>query len=96
VGWGWWQAVSLDKGNRTEVGVQSKQVLCYSLILAGGLSNLIDRIVWGGVRDWLPIPLTPLHNNLADWLIVISCIGLVWLMIMQSRSSKIDLIKSTH
>ena len=42
-----------------------------SMLLAGALSNLIDRVVWGAVRDWLPIPFTSLTNNLADWMIAI-------------------------
>jgi lipoprotein signal peptidase len=47
------------------------------LILAGGLSNIIDRFVWGGVQDWLPLPMTDLTNNLADWMIGIGILGLV-------------------
>lgn len=34
------------------------------------LANLLDRFVHGAVVDWLPIPLTNMHNNLADILIV--------------------------
>lgn len=45
----------------------------------GGVSsNLIDRLVFGGVRDWLPIPFTQLNNNLADYAISIGLVGLVW------------------
>ena len=39
------------------------------LILAGAISNLLDRIIWGGVVDWLPVPFLSLKNNLADWAI---------------------------
>lgn len=41
------------------------------VFLGGVLSNLLDRLIWGGVRDWLPIPVVNLRNNLADWSIVI-------------------------
>lgn len=44
----------------------------------GAVSNGIDRLVWGGVRDWLPIPGTTLHNNLADWLISFAVVYLLW------------------
>lgn len=56
-----------------------KQRPAVILILAGAISNLIDRIVWGGVVDWLPIPFLGLKNNLADWAIFIG----VWLVILK-------------
>lgn len=48
-----------------------------SPVLAGtffgaGLSNIFDRVWYGAVRDWLPIPGTSVTNNLADWLIFLS------------------------
>ena len=36
------------------------------LFLGGAFSNGIDRVVWGGVQDWIPWPLVQLDNNLAD------------------------------
>jgi signal peptidase II len=45
------------------------------LILAGAISNLLDRIVWGGVLDWLPVPFFNLTNNFADWAIFF---GVIW------------------
>lgn len=39
------------------------------LILAGGMANIVSRLVWGGVVDyWNFFGL--FHNNLADWMIV--------------------------
>ena len=78
VGWGWWRIARVTCNGQILTKKQSLQLIGYSMILAGGISNLIDRLIWGGVRDWLPIPWTPLHNNLADWMIVIGCLGLVW------------------
>jgi len=41
-----------------------------SLFFAGAISNLVDRFLFmGQVRDWLPIPVFNLVNNLADWYI---------------------------
>jgi len=40
------------------------------LFLGGAMSNIVDRLVLGGVRDFLPVPFTQIHNNLADWFIV--------------------------
>lgn len=40
------------------------------LFFAGAVSNLLDRFMHNGqVKDWLPIPLTSVVNNLADWYI---------------------------
>ncbi len=40
------------------------------LFFAGATSNLIDRLILGGVRDVLSIPGTNLNNNLADYFII--------------------------
>lgn len=32
----------------------------------GAVSNLVDRILFGGVQDWLPLPWLGVTNNLAD------------------------------
>ncbi len=34
------------------------------------MSNIVDRLVLGGVRDFLPLPFVDMKNNLADWFIV--------------------------
>lgn len=46
------------------------------LVIAAGLSNQIDRIFWGGVRDWILLPGLDLKNNIADWVIALSLIAL--------------------
>lgn len=48
------------------------------LILAAGFSNWLDRLFLGGVRDWLIVPLWGGRNNLADWLVIVGCIGWWW------------------
>lgn len=49
-----------------------------SLIWAGGVSNSFDRLRWGGVIDFLPVPFFDLRNNFADWLITIGIIVFLW------------------
>lgn len=46
------------------------------LILVGGWVNMIDRIIFGYVRDywWLG----PVYNNIADWIISIGVIVFIW------------------
>jgi signal peptidase II len=53
------------------------QVLALSLIAAGGIGNLIDRISWGYVRDFLNVGLGPIRTgifNVADAAMMAGCI----------------------
>ncbi len=49
-----------------------KNFFALSLLLGGSLANLIDRMINGAITDWIPIPLTNLYNNVADWAIFFS------------------------
>lgn len=58
------------------------KIFVYSLIAAGGLGNLYDRIIYGGVFDFLDFHIADYHwpaFNLADSLI---CVG-VFLIILE-------------
>lgn len=50
----------------------------YVVLVSAGFSNLIDRAIYGGVRDFLPVPFTTIQNNLADWAILIAVLMLFW------------------
>lgn len=54
-----------------------KNQLAAGLFFGGGISNVLDRALYGGVRDWLSVPLTTLSNNLADWAIGIALVLLL-------------------
>lgn len=41
-------------------------------------SNILDRILFGGVRDFLPVPILGVRNNLADWGIILSLLWIFW------------------
>lgn len=56
------------------------------LFLGGGVSNIIDRVMLGCVRDWLPIPFTQILNNLADWAIFAG-IALLWIASLSKQRS---------
>lgn len=66
--------------------VDRKTLTSFTLILAGGFSNLIDRIVWGYVVDY--IDLTNYFDfpifNIADiyivigWIMLFICITIYW------------------
>lgn len=59
-------------------------------ILGGGISNVLDRIFFSGVRDWMTMPVIGIHNNLADWAIVV---GLICFVIVQYRD---DFTSTSH
>ncbi|HEX7018357.1 MAG TPA: signal peptidase II [Patescibacteria group bacterium] len=65
---------------------EQKNPLGMSLFLAGAASNLIDRVYFGAVRDWLSIPLIGLTNNLADWMIVIGL--MLWLVALAKSAPR--------
>ena len=50
-----------------------KNWFCFCLIIAGAISNLLDRSIWGGVIDYLGLNIKNFHLNfnLADILIVL-------------------------
>jgi len=48
------------------------------LIILGGILNLVERVVFGGVNDYWKIPFTNIYNNINDYLILIGGIIVVW------------------
>jgi len=60
-------------------------------LIAGGSANLVDRVWFGAVRDWLPMPLLGGKNNIADWILSIGVFGIiVALLRMQESSIKVE------
>ncbi|MBL7154963.1 MAG: signal peptidase II [Candidatus Portnoybacteria bacterium] len=54
----------------------------FSLIILGGLSNLLDRIIFGYVIDWLRVFFLPISIfNIADLMIVGGIITLIGILI---------------
>lgn len=56
----------------------AKHPVATGLFFGGAFSNLIDRLVLGGVRDWIPVPFLPFQNNLADLAIWVSLAMMIW------------------
>lgn len=54
---------------RTWIRLNKMQHYAWSFVLAGGLSNIVERIVFGHVRDFIPIANGML--NVADFFILI-------------------------
>ncbi len=62
--------------------------VCATFFFAGSLSNLIDRVLYEGVIDWLPIPLVSVYNNLADWYIFIAILSLLIVSLKPTKHAK--------
>ena len=50
--------------------LQQRFPILYGAIAGGAVSNVLDRLLLGGVQDWLPILGLSITNNIADWVIV--------------------------
>jgi len=57
------------------------------LFLGGIWANTFDRVAYGAVRDWLPVPGLGLYNNLADWAIALACIVWIYLFFFKTKTS---------
>lgn len=64
--------------------IDTKTAIAISLILAGGVSNLIDRIVRGGILDFIKIKHFAIFN-IADCYIVMGWLLLVIFLVKYNR-----------
>jgi|TARA_B100002003_G_C14107739_1_gene532799 signal peptidase II len=60
------------------------------LQLGGAFGNLLDRVIYGRVTDFIKIGLWPVFN-LADSAVVVGIIILVWLLAFPKRKAKMRL-----
>ncbi|MEX0895956.1 MAG: signal peptidase II [Patescibacteria group bacterium] len=70
-----------------------RDYLLLGMFVGGGMSNLLDRVLVGGVRDWLPLPILGVRNNIADWAISLSVAVLLLLEVYrwyQARDRKAE------
>lgn len=66
----------------------ASQAIMISLIVGGGMSNLIDRLLQGSVTDFLNIGLGSLRTgifNIADVAIMAGAIGLIALELLERK-----------
>lgn len=82
-GFNYWLIISLLIGVwlTFEIIVKAKtfpKKLMLVFFLAGAVSNLIDRLIFSGVRDWWSWPILGFNNNLADIWITIGLLGIIY------------------
>ena len=65
-----------------------KYPLLAGMLFGGGISNVLDRILYPGVRDWLSVPGMNIKNNLADWAIFIAIISILYLELVKQRQEQ--------
>lgn len=53
------------------------------LLVFGACSNLIDRLQYGGVIDWLIVPGLNIKNNLADWMVFLA---VIWFLVVEFKN----------
>ncbi len=61
-----------------------------AIFFGGALSNLLDRMLYSGVRDWITLPGLHLKNNIADCFV---CIGLgliLWNIVKDKNGTYAD------
>lgn len=66
----------------------SRQKLALAFILSAGLSNLIDRLVYQGVRDVIYYPWFGIYGNIADIVISISVIWVIYSELSQESDTQ--------
>lgn len=71
--------------------LKDAQRICLSLIVGGGIGNIIDRIFQGSVTDFINVGIGPLRTgifNVADMAILFGAIGLIAFEFWLERKSK--------
>ena len=65
--------------------------VCLGLIFAGAVGNLIDRIGFGCVRDFLLFQVNGFawpNFNVADAALTVGCLGLAWCFLTEKKSRR--------
>ena len=78
--------ITFIKNQRTQI--DAKTLLAISMVIGGGISNIIDRIFRGGVFDFIKILFIP-NFNIADLCICTGWLLLVIFLIIYTRKVEV-------
>lgn len=70
---------------------QAYEYICFAFIVGGGASNILDRLIYGSVVDFINVQQIPYWHyifNTADVMIHVGLWPMLFITIMQSRSRK--------
>lgn len=71
--------------------ISSQTYVFWGMFLGAASSNLVDRFLFGGVRDWLSWPIFGFRNNLADVFIFVGLLGILFFeFVWDNQKSKKD------
>lgn len=68
----WWLVTESRKSSKDRT-----VVILLGLVIAGGVSNFVDRVIWGRVMDFIPF-FSLWTFNIADFSITIGVLGLIF------------------
>ena len=71
-----------------------KQPAVWAMLIGAGVSNVLDRIFFGGVQDFLPVPFLGITNNFADWIITLSLLWVAWQVVREKDQSQKEVDRS--
>ena len=69
----------------TKTKLNPGEKLGWVIILASGYSNLVDRLFYSGVWDWIYYPVIRVVGNLADILLGVGIVVVVWAGLSQTK-----------
>ena len=75
----------------TQVSAQRYEYVCFGFIVGGGLSNVLDRLIYGSVIDFIDVQNIPLWNyifNTADLMIHVGIWPMLILSVTISKNSE--------
>jgi signal peptidase II len=66
----------------------TNQSIGLTLLIAGGAGNIIDRLIWGGVIDFIYYPVLEMRGNVADIYLALAVMVIFYEAVKSTYESK--------